>query len=56
MNTLVVVVVVVAVVAVAVGSSAGEVDVAGEHLRVCVHLRERRLVLRHPALGDLLSR
>lgn len=37
-----------------VGSSAGQVDVSREHLRMCVHLRERRVVLRHSAVGDLL--
>ena len=37
------------------GPAASEVDVPREHLPVCLHHAERRLVLRGSAVGDLLS-
>lgn len=37
------------------GSTSCEVDVSREHLPVCLHCAERRLVLRGLAVGDLLT-
>lgn len=38
------------------GPPSSEVDGSGEYFRLCLHRPERRVVLRHPPVGDLLFR